>query len=125
MRWRSVWLTACSAAAAVALAGCGGDDGEARQETVGPPIDGAVASRLADLSDEVASQLTAGDHCAARDAATELRAGVTEAIAEGQVPTAYLEELSGVVNEIEYAIPKCAPPSEPPPPPSDDDEEDD
>ena len=112
MRSRSVWLTACSAALAVAVGGCGGNDSE--RQVAGPKIEGAVANELASLSDEVARQLEDGDSCAARETAARLRDGVTEAINDGKVPDVYLEDLSGVVNEIEAQIPECA--ASPPPP---------
>ena len=113
MRSRSVWLTACSAALAVAVGGCGGNDSE--RQVAGPKIEGAVANELASLSDEVAQQLEEGDSCAARETAARLRAGVTEAINGGKVPDVYLEDLSGVVNEIEAQIPECTASSSAPP----------
>lgn len=113
MRSRSVWLTACSAALAVAVGGCGGNDSE--RQVAGPKIEGAVANELASLSDEVAQQLEDGDSCAARETAARLRDGVTEAINGGKVPDVYLEDLSGVVNEIEAQIPECPASSAPPP----------
>jgi hypothetical protein len=72
-----------------------------------------VATELADLSDEVAHRLESGDPCGARDIAARLRESVTDAINEQQVPELYLEELSGVVNEIEAQIPGCEPPAPP------------
>lgn len=110
MRSPSGWLTACSAALAIAIAGCGGSDNEAG--VTGPKIEGAVANELAALSDEVADDLDGGDACAAQEAAARLRARVTQAINDGQVPQVYLEDLSGVVNEIEVQIPSCAPAAE-------------
>ena len=44
---------------------------------------------------------------------------MTEAINAGKVPEVYLEDLSGLVNEIEAQIPECVEPA--PPPPEDDD----
>ena len=114
MRSRSVWLTACSAALAVVLGGCGGSENEAQPDVAGPKIEGAVANELATLSDEVADDIENGDACAARQAAVHLRDRVTEAINAGKVPELYLEDLSGVVNEIEVQIPACpqAPPAD-------------
>ena len=117
MRSRSVWLTVCSAVVAVALAGCGGDEEQAEPEVVGPRIEQPIATELADLSDEVARQLESGDPCGARESAARLREGVTAAINEGKVPEVYLEDLSGLANEIEAQIPECA---ETPPPDEDD-----
>ena len=46
---------------------------------------------------------------------------MTAAISEGKVPEVYLEDLSGLANELEAQIPPCAEP----PPPADDDGDDD
>lgn len=125
MRWRSVWLTACSSVLALALTGCGGDDGGAEPEVAGPRIERAVADDLAQLSDEVAESLDSGDSCAARESAARLRDGVTEAINAGKVPEVYLEDLSGLANEIEAQIPECVEPAPPPADEDGDDEEED
>jgi hypothetical protein len=79
------------------------------------------------MSDEVAQHLDGGDACAASESAARLREGVTAAINDGKVPDVYLEDLSGLVNEIEAQIPACAepPPAPPPPPPPPTDEGDD
>ncbi|HEY7708393.1 MAG TPA: hypothetical protein VH968_14605 [Gaiellaceae bacterium] len=120
MHLRSVWLTACSATLAAALAGCGESDQEAQRQAVGPRIESTLANGLADTSEEIATQLEAEEFCGASDAAARLRADLTEAINAGAVPEAYLEELSGLVNEIEAEIPAC----EPAPPPADDEDDD-
>jgi hypothetical protein len=93
---------------AVALAGCGGDDSRDSQAS-GPKIERATAEHLADLSDRVAGDLDRGDSCAASRAAAELRSAVTDAINTGKVPDLYLEELSGVTNEIQAQAGECAP----------------
>jgi hypothetical protein len=49
---------------------------------------------------------------------------VTQAINAGEVPEVYLEDLSGLVNEIEAQIPECAEPIPPPPPPPTEEEDD-
>jgi hypothetical protein len=78
------------------------------------------------MSDEVAEHLDGGDACAASESAARLRESVTAAINDGKVPEVYLEDLSGLVNEIEAQIPECAePPPPPPPPPPPTDEGDD
>jgi hypothetical protein len=105
MRWQSVLLTACSA---VALAGCGGDGVERRTETT-PRIERALADRLAVRSDKVASLLESGDSCGAAEAAAGLRADLNASLA--QIPELYLEDLSGLVNEIQAQIPPCEQPS--------------
>jgi hypothetical protein len=117
---RSVWLTACSGAIAVALAGCGGNRTETNVEAPGPKIERAVAEQLAGLSDELAGSLESGDSCAASQTAAQLRASVTQAINDGKVPEVYLEDLSGLTNELEAQVPECV---EPPPPPSDEDDD--
>lgn len=75
------------------------------------------------MSDEVAQQLEDGDACAAAQTALRLRDTLTEAINGGKVPEVYLEDLSGVVNEIEAQIPRCVNPA--PPPESDEGEDED
>jgi hypothetical protein len=102
-------LTACSA---LALASCGGDEPQAelRTETDTPPptIKRDVAERLASRSDKVASLLDSGDACGAAEEAAALRNDLTAAIAE--IPELYVEDLSGLVNEIQAQIPPCEPP---------------
>lgn len=122
IHWRSVWLTACSGALAVALAGCGGNTTETNTEAPGPTIERAVAEQLADLSDELASSLESGDSCAASQTAARLRESVTQAINDRKVPEVYLEDLSGLTNELEAQVPPCV---EPPPPSDEDDNGDD
>jgi hypothetical protein len=103
MRWQSVLLTACSA---VALAGCGGGEKnvERRVDTT-PRIQRALADQLASRSDNVASLLDSGDSCGAAAEAARLRAEVTASI--GAIPDLYVEDLSGLVNEIQAQIPPC------------------
>jgi hypothetical protein len=76
---------------------------------------------LAERSEEVARRLDAGDTCGAAEEAAALRQAVTDAINARQVPDEYLEELSGVANELEQQLPPCA---EPPPPEDDEDGKD-
>ena len=106
MRSLSVLATASSV---LVLVSCGGDaDRQADRTTtaVGPSIPAAVADRLAKRSDRVAAHLDAGDHCAARKEAQELRSELSSSVSE--IPPVYLEDLSGLVNEIEVQIPVCA-----------------
>jgi len=103
MRWRSVLLTACSA---LALVGCGGEEQKVERRTdTTPRIRRAVADRLATTSDKVATLLERGDSCGAAEEAARLRADVNASIAA--IPTLYLEDLSGLVNEIKAQIPPC------------------
>jgi hypothetical protein len=115
MRWRSVLLTACSGALAVTLTGCGGNDGDTETVAAGPRIERATAEQLASLSDQLAEHLEGGDSCSASKTAARLRDALTAAINDGKVPEVYLEDLSGLANEIEVQIPKCAEPTIPPP----------
>lgn len=122
MRWRSVSLTALSA---LALASCGGEEQQAERTVTGPTIPAAVAERLASRSAKVATLLDAGDACGAKDEAAALRADLTASIET--IPELYLEDLSGLVNEIDAQIPAC---TVIPPPPvetngEDEDDEDD
>jgi hypothetical protein len=73
------------------------------------------------MSDEVADLLEAGDRCGAGEAAVRLRDAVTAAINDGKLPQAYLEELSGAANELQFQVPLCA--EEPAPPDDREDEE--
>ena len=114
MRSRNVSHTACSVAAAMLLAACGGGEA-ARPETVsGPKIEDGVASGLAARSDEVARRLESGDPCGAGEEAARLRDELTAAINARQIPELYLEDLSVLVNEIEAQIPACVAPAPPP-----------
>ena len=103
MRWRSVLLTACSA---LALAGCGGDEQKVERRTdTTPRIDGSVAGRLAVTSDNIARLLESGNSCAAAQEAARLRTDLNASI--GAIPDLYVEDLSGLVNEIQAQIPPC------------------
>ncbi len=90
-------------------------------EAPGPRIERAVADQLAGLSDELAGSLETGDSCAASQTAARLRDSVTQAINDGKVPEVYLEDLSGLANELQAQVPECVAP----PPPSDEDDGDD
>jgi hypothetical protein len=128
MRSRSALLTASSFAAALLLAGCGGGNGETETsaDAAGPAIPSAVALDLAERSEAVAQRLDTGDTCGAGQEAAALRQAVTDAINAKQIPKEYLEELSGVANELELDVPLCQkPPPPPPPPPTTEEEEGD
>jgi hypothetical protein len=110
-----------TASSALALVSCGGEEQQVERRTVtGPTIERAVAERLANRSDKVATLLDRGDACGAKQEAAALRADLTASI--DTIPDVYLEDLSGLVNEIEAQIPVCA---EPQPPPEDDDRDED
>ena len=111
-------LTACSA---LTLAACGGNGERVEQQVdVGPTIERGTAEQLAVRSDEVARLLEGGDNCAAMAEGARLRDELNAAINRGVIPEIYLEDLSGVVNEIQALIPPCAEqtdePQVPPPP---------
>jgi hypothetical protein len=82
MRWRTVSLSACSVAALLALAGCGGG---------GERLPVLTALRLAQLADQVA----AGGSCGA-----PLVAAATAAVNRGEVPGALQEHLLGDANRV-------------------------
>jgi hypothetical protein len=108
-------LTACSA---LALAACGGEGGTVeRQPNPGPPIERGTAEQLAVRSDEVARLLEAGDNCGAIAEGARLREELNAAINRGVIPEVYLEDLSGLVNEIQEQIPICEDVVQVPPPP--------
>jgi hypothetical protein len=96
-------LTACSA---VALGGCGGGEQQVERRTdTTPRIQRGLADQLASRSDNVARLLASGDSCAAAAEAARLRAELTASI--GAIPDLYVEDLSGLVNEIQAQIPPC------------------
>jgi hypothetical protein len=110
-------LTACSA---FALAACGGEGTTVEERAnPGPPIERGTAEQLAVRSDEVARLLEAGDNCGAMAEGARLRDELNTAIARGVIPEIYLEDLSGLVNEIQAQIPPCEDVVQVPPPPRD------
>ena len=110
-------LTACSA---LALAACGGGENEVERRTdTRPTIESGVAERLATRSDKVASLLSSGDACGAKQEAGRLRAELTTAIDDRAIPELYLEDLSGLINELVAQIPPCEVAQPQPPPDTD------
>lgn len=107
-------LTACSA---LALAACGGEESQVEERSnPGPVIERGTAEQLAVRSDEVARLLESGDGCAAMAEGARLRDELNAAINRRVIPEIYLEDLSGVVNEIQAQIPCDREPQVPPPP---------
>lgn len=105
---------------ALALAACGGDGNRADQRTdPGPVIESGTAEQLAVRSDEIARLLESGDDCSAMAEGARLRDELNGAIGRGVIPEVYLEDLSGVVNEIQAQIPPCVREPQVPPPPRD------
>jgi hypothetical protein len=77
------------------LAGCGGTSGESESSV----ISSSVANRLAAQSESIAAAWEAGDHCGAAKQADDLKHAADEAIAAGEIPAAYQDDLkSAVVN---------------------------
>jgi hypothetical protein len=107
-------LTACSA---LALAACGGGNTVEERPNPGPAIERGTAEQLAVRSDEVARLLEAGDNCTAMAEGARLRDELNAAISRGVIPEIYLEDLSGIVNEIQAQIPPCVREPQVPPPP--------
>jgi hypothetical protein len=108
-------LTGCSA---LVLVACGGDQTEVERRTdTLPTIERSLATSLAARSDAVADLLDRGDNCGAAAEAARLRDDVTAAISS--IPEVYVEDFSGLVNEIQAQIPPCEQP------PVDDRKEDD
>jgi hypothetical protein len=87
---------------AVALAGCGASD--ERRTPPPPTLPPKVAEQLAKQSDKVASALAAGDSCGALSEAEKLRQETIAAINKRRVPAAFLEPLTGTVNELAARI---------------------
>jgi hypothetical protein len=85
------------------LAGCG-DSG-------GPPIDRAVAVKLARQADAIA---TAGNACAALTHARILQRQTIAAINAGKIPAAYLETIQSRVNELAGTLELRCLPTPPP-----------
>jgi hypothetical protein len=104
---------------ALALAACGGQGGGVEEQAnPGPRIEQDVAEQLAKRSEAVARLLESGDTCAALMESARLRDELNAAINRGVIPEVYLEDLSGLVNEIQAQIPPCEErePQVPPPP---------
>lgn len=80
----------------LALAGCGG--GTPRQ-TDSSAIPHSVANRLAAQSEAIVAAWDAGDTCGAATKADDLKDAAEKAIAAGEIPAAYQDDLeSAVVN---------------------------
>jgi hypothetical protein len=97
----------------VVTAACGG--GESASNT--PKLNPAVASRLASASDAIAESLDRNDVCTAAGQADDLLDAIVQAIAAGEIPPAFQEELTGRANELVNEV-NC------PPPPKQEEDED-
>jgi hypothetical protein len=99
VRLRAGTLAAFSLA--IALAGCGSSSETSAGQ---PALSNALASALADKSDEIASALESGDVCGAAQKADELKAAVDEAISRGQVPAAFRGELERTATDLQNEV---------------------
>lgn len=105
---KAVGLAISVALAASALSACGsGDGGTATQEAA---LSATTASRLATLSDRVASQLDAGETCHAAHSADDLQAAVQSA----NLPPSIRSGVDDVAGRLVAQV-NCPPP----PPPKD------
>jgi len=90
------------AALAVVLGavGCGSGSGSSQGDTTAA-IPSSVASDLAAQSESIASALDAGDECGAAQQADDLRHAVEDAVAAGEIPAAYQDELEAAVENLQ------------------------
>jgi hypothetical protein len=100
---RSLRTGAGVLASCLLLAGCGGDDTEAPQQTTASSqatLPAALAEALARASDDVAARLAAGEDCEALDAATRLREQALAAVERGDVPDGLADPLLAAVGRL-------------------------
>ena len=90
-------LGLASLALMLALAGCGG---ATSTETQSSAIPRSVAERLAAQSEAIA-QTWATDPCGAAQEADDLKHAVDDAIASGDIPAAYQDELEGAAVNLQ------------------------
>ena len=102
--------------AAVVLAAVAGGCGSGDERAVPPPLrlPGALATRLASRSDDVARLLERNDSCGALAAAHRLQREAIAAINARQVPPRLQEPLLGAANDLAARI-HCVPPPQPAP----------
>jgi hypothetical protein len=87
-----------SLAVVLALAGCGG---ATSTQTESAAIPHSVADRLAAQSESIAAAWEAGDTCGAAQQADDLKHAADEAIAAGDIPAAYQDELESAVENLQ------------------------
>lgn len=93
-------------AAALFLAGCGGDG---KRDLAPPPtLPRQLAGALADRSDELVRVIDSGDECRALAVAEQLRRQTIAAINTGRVPSVFQESLLDRVNSLATRI-RCVP----------------
>jgi hypothetical protein len=98
------------AVATLALAACGSDGGA--DTATKPAVPAATANRLASLSDQVASDLDAGETCTAAGDADDLLAAVQDAQLPAGISSGVESAAQSLVNEV-----NCPPPPPPEPEP--------
>jgi hypothetical protein len=86
---------------AIALAGCGGSSGTSAQE---PALPRALVNDLAGKSDEIADALDSGDVCGAAGLADQLKEAVEAAVSDGQVPSAFQDELEQTATDLQNEV---------------------
>jgi hypothetical protein len=104
-------LTALLALAAAVLAACGSGADTTTRTTPPPPISATTARQLADLSNQIADDLDAGETCSAAVAADELQNAVRKAQISDALRPGVEEVSTRLVNEV-----NCPPPPPPPEP---------
>ena len=95
---------------ALGVAGCGSED-ETPTAPKPPPISAATANQLATLSEQVASDLDAGETCDAAIAADELKGAVEDADLSASLRPGVQEVVGRLVDEV-----NCPPPPPEPEP---------
>jgi hypothetical protein len=90
-------LALASLAVILALAGCGGAT-STQNDTAIPR---SVANRLAAKSESIAAAWEAGDTCGAAQQADELKHAADDAIASGDVPVGYQDDLEAAVVNLQ------------------------
>jgi hypothetical protein len=90
-----------SLAALLAFAGCGGGT---QEPTDTAAIPRSVAQRLASDSESISAAMDAGDVCGAAQQADELKHAADEAIAAGEIPAAYQDELEAAVVNLQNTV---------------------
>ena len=86
-----------SLALVLALAGCGG----ATPRTESSAIPRSAANKLAAQSESIAAAWEAGDTCGAAQQADDLRHAVEDAVAAGEIPAGYQDELEAAVENLQ------------------------
>jgi hypothetical protein len=82
----------------LALAGCGGGT---TREPEPSAIPSSLANRLAAQSESIAAAWEAQDSCGAAKQADDLKHAVDEAIAKGEIPAAYQDDLAAAAENLQ------------------------